>query len=93
MKFGKLSYWINLVSLNRRQLVLYALIWFACYWLITVLYWLSLSSYGQDVGLPVNWAIARWLAVGHIIFLFIAYYWGTRVMYHTLRDERCLSAG
>lgn len=92
MILRKLSYWGRLIYQNRRQLIFYGLVWFAIYWLVTLLYWLTLDANGADVGLPANWAIARWLSVGHTLLLPVTYYWVAYVMHRAIMRQRWLLA-
>ena len=77
--------------MNARQLVFRGLAWITCFGLITLLYWLSLKTNGADAGIPQSWAIACWLAVGHTLFLILAYYWITRALYPAIIQQRWLS--
>lgn len=92
MSLNTIPYPLNWRTVNWPRLGLRTLVWIGCYCLVTTLYWLSLDSRGREFGLPVDWTIACWLGAGHLVCLFISYYWVTRVLYSAILRERWLQA-
>ncbi len=85
-----ISHFMNQQPVNRLRLLTHIAVRIACYWLMTTLYWLSLDASGYINQKPLYWAMARWLAAGHIVLLFIAYYRTTRMIYPAIVRERWL---
>ena len=90
MLLNTIPYSLNWRTVNWPRFGARALVWIGCYCLVTTLYWLSLDTRGREFGIPVDWAIARWLGAGHIVCMFIAYYWITRILYRAILRERWL---